>query len=248
MTTRPDPADAGAPRRIPRRVVPAVFWTLVLAALLLVFRPWASGQDTEAPARPAAAAGGATAPAPSSLPGSSRGASPSAGPAAGPSMPRSAPTRLRIPKIGVDAPFTGLKIGPSGALDPPPADDTNLVGWQESGTSPGERGTAIVAGHLDTATAPAVFARLGELKAGDTFEVSRADGTTAVFLVDSVEEFSKDDFPDQRVYEDTPDALVRLITCAGPYDRKARDYTENLVVFAHLEESGERTAPAAGGR
>ncbi|MER7946981.1 class F sortase [Streptomyces sp. NPDC096079] len=201
--------------------------------LLLVLRPGTSGQDTEAPARPAAAAatGGASAP--------SRHASPSARPAAGPSMPRSAPTRLRIPRIGVDAPFTGLKIGPSGALDPPPADDTNLVGWQESGISPGERGTAIVAGHLDTATAPAVFARLEELKAGDTFEVSRADGTTAAFLVDSVEEFSKDDFPDQRVYEDTPDALVRLITCAGPYDRKAKDYTENLVVFAHLEEPGE---------
>ncbi|MFF8377338.1 class F sortase [Streptomyces sp. NPDC015661] len=197
-----------------------------------------SDQDTEAPARPAAAAesGRASAPDPSSRPGASRPAPPGAVPAAGqPSMPRSAPVRLRIPGIGVDAPFIDLKIGPSGALDPPPADDTNLVGWQASGVSPGEVGTAIIAGHLDTATAPAVFARLGELKAGDTFEVSRADGTDAVFRVDSVEEFSKDDFPDQRVYEDTPSALVRLITCAGPYDRTARDYTENLVVFAHLE-------------
>ncbi|MFE1552730.1 class F sortase [Streptomyces sp. NPDC058718] len=195
-----------------------------------------SDQDTEAPARPAAAAeSGRAAPAPSSRPGASRHASPSAAPAAGPSMPRSAPTRLRIPGIGVDAPFIGLKIGPSGALDPPPADDTNLVGWQESGVSPGELGTSIIAGHLDTATSPAVFARLDELKPGDTFEVSRADGTEAVFTVDSVEEFHKDDFPDQRVYEDTPNALVRLITCAGPYDRKAKDYTENLVVFAHLE-------------
>ncbi|MGW5781710.1 sortase domain-containing protein, partial [Streptomyces sp. NPDC003863] len=78
-------------------------------------------------------------------------------------MPRSAPIRLRIPKIRVDAPFTGLKIGPTGALDPPPADDTNLVGWQRSGISPGQRGTAIIAGHLDTKTSPAVFARLAEL-------------------------------------------------------------------------------------
>ncbi|WP_374115596.1 class F sortase [Streptomyces sp. NK15101] len=226
---------------MPRWVVPAVFWTLVLAVLLFVFRPGWADQDTETPARPAAAA-------PSSLPGASRHASPSAGPAAGPSMPRSAPTRLRIPRIGVDAPFIGLRIGPSGALDPPPADDTNLVGWQESGVSPGELGTAIVAGHLDTATAPAVFARLGELEAGDTFEVSRADGTTAAFVVDSVEEFDKDDFPDRRVYEDTPNALVRLITCAGAYDRKAKDYTENLVVFAHLKEPGERATPALEGR
>ncbi|MFF8840717.1 sortase domain-bontaining protein [Streptomyces sp. NPDC015130] len=68
---------------------------------------------------------------------------------------------------------------------------------------------------MDTATAPAVFARLGELQTGDPFEVARADGTTAVFLVDSVESFRKDDFPNQRVYGGTPDALVRLITCAG---------------------------------
>lgn len=150
-------------------------------------------------------------------------------------MPRAIPTRLRIAKIGVDAPFTGLKIGPSGALDPPPADDTNLVGWHAAGIAPGQRGTALIAGHLDTVTAPAVFARLGELEAGDSFEVARADGTTAVFLIDSVESFRKDDFPNQRVYDDTPDALVRLITCAGPYDRAAKDYTGNLVVFAHLQ-------------
>ncbi|MFJ9824497.1 class F sortase [Streptomyces sp. NPDC101160] len=150
-------------------------------------------------------------------------------------MPRSAPVRLRIPKIGVDAPFIGLKIGPSGALEPPPANDTNLVGWQSSGVSPGERGTALIAGHLDTVTSPAVFARLAELSPGDGFEVDRADGTTAVFLIDSVESFHKDDFPSKRVYDDTPSALARLITCAGAYDRQARDYTENLVVFAHLD-------------
>ncbi|MEE1751989.1 class F sortase [Streptomyces sp. SP18CS02] len=180
---------------------------------------------------PAAAPRPAASPVPETL----RRASPSSVPPAGPAMPRSAPTRLKIPKIGVDAPFTHLEIGPSGALDPPPADDTNLVGWHASGASPGERGTALMAGHLDTATAPAVFARLDELAAGDSFEVLRADGTTAVFLVDSVESFHKSDFPDQRVYGDTPKALARLITCAGAYDHAVKDYTENLVVFAHLD-------------
>ncbi|MET9929875.1 MULTISPECIES: class F sortase [unclassified Streptomyces] len=179
---------------------------------------------------PAAAPQPAVPPAPDS----SRQVSPSSTLLVAPVMPRSAPVRLRIPEIGVDAPFTDLRVGPSGALDAPPAGDTNLVGWHASGPSPGERGTALIAGHLDTATAPAVFARLGELTAGNTFEVARADGTTAVFLVDSVESFHKDDFPDRRVYDDTPDALVRLITCAGAYDRTAKDYTENLVVFAHL--------------
>ncbi|MGW9453419.1 class F sortase [Streptomyces sp. NPDC055632] len=196
-----------------------MFWTLVLAVLLAVFGPRMFPHDATVPSSPTASSTAEQAPA----------AAPQ------PAMPRSAPVRLRIPKIGVDAPFTDLQIGPSGALEAPPAGDTNLVGWHASGTSPGQQGTALIAGHLDTATAPAVFARLSELKAGDTFEVARADGTTAVFLVDSVESFHKSDFPDRRVYDDTPDALARLITCAGAYDRTVKDYTENLVVFAHLD-------------
>ncbi|MFI8519508.1 class F sortase [Streptomyces sp. NPDC085481] len=200
---------------------------------MLVFGPGLFADELPAPAKSAVTA----------VPGAAPEAAPEVSPPVSTSVPprspalrRSAPVRLKIPKIGVDAPFTGLEIGSSGALDPPPADDTNLVGWQSSGISPGERGTALIAGHLDTVTAPAVFARLRELEPGDRFEVSRADGTTAVFLVDSVESFRKDDFPDQRVYDDTPDALVRLITCAGAYDHSAKDYTQNLVVFAHLDQ------------
>lgn len=149
-------------------------------------------------------------------------------------LPRSKPTRLFIPKISVDAPFTALSIGTSGKLSPPPADDTNMVGWYAKGVSPGEAGTSIIAGHVDTKTSPAVFADLRELEKGDRLRVKRADGRTATFVVDSAETFAKDDFPDQRVYADTRDAEVRLITCAGDYDHSAKDYTENLVVFAHL--------------
>ncbi|MEU3794512.1 class F sortase [Streptomyces fructofermentans] len=158
----------------------------------------------------------------------------SAAPVTGKVLPRAKPTRLRIAKIAVDAPFTDLGIGASGQLDAPPADDVNLVGWHAAGISPGEAGTALIAGHVDTATAPAVFAGLSELEKGDTFAVERADGRTASFVVDAVETFEKDEFPDQRVYADTSRAEVRLITCAGDYDHSAKDYTENLVVFAHL--------------
>lgn len=83
-------------------------------------------------------------------------------------------------------------------------------------------------------TSAAVFADLGELKKGDAFQVRRADGRTASFVVDTVETFEKDNFPSRRVYADTDQAQVRLITCAGDYDRTVRDYTDNLVVFAHL--------------
>lgn len=169
---------------------------------------------------------------PASVPAPPRGQA--AGQPAGRQLPRSRPVRLLIPKISVDAPFTDLAIGPTGRLEPPPAYDTNLVGWHAKGVSPGEAGTAIIAGHVDTVTSAAVFVDLGALVKGDVFHVDRADGRRASFVVDSVETFEKDNFPSRRVYADTARAEVRLITCAGDYDHAARDYKDNLVVFAHL--------------
>ncbi|ANP52653.1 LPXTG-site transpeptidase (sortase) family protein [Streptomyces griseochromogenes] len=153
---------------------------------------------------------------------------------AGEALPRSTPLRLLIPKISVDAPFTALTIGGSGQLEPPPSDNTNLVGWYVDGASPGEKGTAVIAGHVDTATSAAVFANLDRLEEGDLFSVDRADGRRASFVVDDTETFPKDDFPSKRVYADTSRPELRLITCAGDYDHTVNDYTDNLVVFAHL--------------
>ncbi|MFM9556960.1 MULTISPECIES: class F sortase [Streptomyces] len=147
--------------------------------------------------------------------------------------PGARPVRLLIPEIQVSAPFVPLSVGRNGQLDAPPADDVNLVGWHAEGAVPGETGTAIIAGHVDTATSPAVFAGLGELEKGDVFHVVRSDRTRISFVVDALETFEKDDFPDERVYADADRPEVRLITCAGDYDRKVMDYTENLVVFAH---------------
>jgi LPXTG-site transpeptidase (sortase) family protein len=149
-------------------------------------------------------------------------------------LPRSRPTRLLIPKIGVDAPFTDLVMGPTGQLQPPAAGDVNLVGWYPHGASPGEPGTAIIAGHLDTVTSAAVFAGLDRLEKGDRFTVERSDRRTATFEVDRAQMYEKADFPSHSVYGDTRRAEARLITCAGTYDHTAQDYTENLVVFAHL--------------
>nr|WP_258382407.1 class F sortase [Streptomyces sp. NTH33] len=150
-------------------------------------------------------------------------------------LSRSEPTRISIPDIGVDAPFTKLSLDATGHLGAPPAGDANLVGWFQGGASPGERGAAIVAGHLDTKTGPAVFAGLGQLTPGALVDITRADGTVARFKVDSVETFSKADFPDDQVYADTSAPELRLITCGGTYDRARQDYQANVVVFAHLD-------------
>lgn len=148
-------------------------------------------------------------------------------------LPPSPPDRVRIPAIGVDAPLTGLGLTSTGSLDVPPADRENLAGWYEAGTTPGERGTAIVAGHVDNADGPAVFYSLGALRKGSTIEVDRRDGTVAVFTVDAVEVYDARDFPDERVYGTAPRPELRVITCGGGYSRTT-GYRGNVVVYAHL--------------
>jgi len=223
----PVPAAQGASRSGALMMCAAA--GLVLIAGLINGHGDSAGSSSPAGApRPAAAAPQSTA---TSAP---RSTGTDSGQPVGKHMPRSAPVRLRIPKIWVDAPFTDLYLNSSGQLEPPPAADTNLVGWHAKGAAPGETGTAVIAGHVDTKTSAAVFANLGELKKGDVFYVDRADGSTATFQVDDAETFEKSDFPSDRVYDDTPRAEARLITCAGDYDHSAHDYTDNLVVFAHL--------------
>ncbi|WP_371477649.1 class F sortase [Kitasatospora sp. NBC_00315] len=192
----------------------------------------AAPAQTAAPAAVGASSPAAAAPAPAAAP-----AAPTPAARAAPVLARSAPTRLRIPQIGVNAPFTELKLDAQGALNAPAPDDKNLVGWYGGGPTPGERGSAVVAGHVDTTKGPAVFLLLRLLLPGNPVEVTRADGTVAVFTVDSVQTFPKDAFPDAKVYGPTDDAQLRLITCGGTYDRKRKDYLDNVVVFAHLQSS-----------
>ncbi|GGP99963.1 class F sortase [Streptomyces mutabilis] len=155
---------------------------------------------------------------------------------AAPALPPSPPDRVRIPAIGVDAPMTGLGLTPSGSLEVPPAEKENLAGWYEAGTTPGETGTAIVAGHVDNTEGPAVFYRLGALEKGSVVEVDRRDGGVAVFTVDAVEVYAAKDFPDEKVYGAADRPELRVITCGGDYSR-GTGYQGNVVVFAHLTGS-----------
>ncbi|MFF9318935.1 class F sortase [Streptomyces sp. NPDC014735] len=198
-------------------------WLLAIAALAGVWliRHGADAQLT--PPQPTTAQAFAGAPAP--LPGS---------PVAEPLKP-SAPVRIRIPSIRVDAPMMRLGLGTDGSLDVPPAEDRNVVGWYRDGTPPGSKGSAIVAGHVDNAQGRSVFYDLGALRRGSTVEVVRRDGRTAVFSLDAIEVYGSDDFPDERVYGDSPYASLRLITCGGGFSKKT-GYQGNVVAYAHLTE------------
>ncbi|MGW1224605.1 class F sortase [Streptomyces sp. NPDC002530] len=196
-------------------------WLLVVAALagLWLIRNGAGTQLTP----PAPAAADAFAAGPGLLPGS---------PVAAPLKP-SAPVRIRIPAIRVDAPMMRLGLGPDGSLDVPPAGNTDIVGWYKDGTPPGAKGTAIVAGHVDNADGPSVFYDLGAMKKGSAVEVLRQDGRTAVFTLDAIEVYENEDFPDRRVYGASEHASLRLITCGGGFS-SATGYRGNVVAYAHL--------------
>jgi LPXTG-site transpeptidase (sortase) family protein len=151
-------------------------------------------------------------------------------------LPYALPDRVRIPTIRVDAPVLPVGLDSDGWVAAPPPEDPNLAGWFTGGVSPGEKGTAVVVGHVDNKQGPAVFYNLGALKKGDRVEVARKDGKTAVFEIYGIEVFDKNNFPGDRVYASKGTPELRVITCGGGFS-KQHGYDGNVVAFARLVEA-----------
>ncbi|MEE4496276.1 class F sortase [Streptomyces sp. NPDC050529] len=160
---------------------------------------------------------------------------PVAGPAVKP-LAYAPVARVAIASIGVDAPVIDVNLDENGWIETPPPQDPNLAGWYQNGIAPGQLGTSVIVGHVDNQAGPAVFYGLGSLKKGNRVEVTRSDDRVAVFEVYGVEVFAKNDFPGARVYGDTGQAELRVITCGGGYT-KANGYDGNVVAFARLVET-----------
>jgi hypothetical protein len=140
------------------------------------------------------------------------------------------PAGLAIPSIGVETELEHLAVRDDGTLAPP--DDFGRAGWFSEGPAPGERGPAVIVGHVDSRDGPAVFHRLAELRAGDLVEVTRADGSAIRFAVTETFAAAKDAFPTVAVYGPTAGPTLRLVTCTGAFDRASRHYVANLIVYA----------------
>lgn len=145
------------------------------------------------------------------------------------SMSRSVPTSVRIPQVGLHASLVPVHISADGQLPLP--EDPSRASWLASSVTPGERGTSIMAGHVDTLKGPAAFYHLSAVRPGMRIDVARADHTTARFTIDAVAVYPKDHFPDTQVYGPTPGPSLRLLTCTG-WDAVAREYRDNVVVYA----------------
>ena len=154
-----------------------------------------------------------------------------------PQQPDLVPTRVRIPSLQVDAGVIDLGLNPDRTLEVP--QDIAVTGWYTGRSVPGEAGPSVVVGHVDSAVAGAgVFFNLRQLEKGDTIEVERSDGSVAEFLVTSLVSVEKDEFPTEQVYGSTEQPTLRLITCGGSFDKDARSYVGNVIVYA--EHRGNR--------
>lgn len=152
------------------------------------------------------------------------------------------PLGLDVPSVGIATSLIRLHVAADGALEAPGS--FGVAGWWAEGAEPGTVGPAVLVGHVDSKTGPAVFYRLRDVKPGATVSVTRSDHSVVSFVVDGVRQFPKDRFPADEVYGATPTPTLRLITCGGRFDRRRGSYDDNVVVFAHLVTADD--APEKG--
>jgi hypothetical protein len=151
------------------------------------------------------------------------------------SLPRSEPVSIDIPAIGVRSKLLHLGLNPNGTIQVPPLFALpSEAAWYKYSPTPGQIGSSIIEGHVDTYKGPSVFFRLGALVPGDTVNVTLADGTVAVFRVTGVRLYPKTNWPWQTIFAQTHYAGLHLITCGGAFDYNTGHYLSNTVVFASL--------------
>jgi Sortase domain len=163
----------------------------------------------------------------------------------GPWLRRSLPVSVDIPAIGVRSKLLHLGLNSDGSIQVPSLETSaDLAAWYKYSATPGQVGSSVIEGHVDSQQGPAVFFRLGALRPGDIIEVTLADGITAIFRVTGVREYAKAHFPAKTVYGSTDFAALRLITCGGAFDYATGHYLSSTVVFAALTSARSGHGPA----
>ena len=140
------------------------------------------------------------------------------------------PAHIRIGAIGVSARVVPLGLARDHTMATPRR--FSQTGWFRPGPEPGERGPAVIAGHVDSLNGPAVFYKLGQLHKGDTIAITRADHSVIHFTVQGLERWPKASFPTKRVFGRTRGATLRLITCSGDFNHATGHYVDDTIVYA----------------
>ncbi|MGY4098749.1 class F sortase [Nocardia sp. R16R-3T] len=148
-------------------------------------------------------------------------------------MGRSTPVSFKIASINASGSLIAVGLNSDGSVQVPA--DFQQAGWYQQGPAPGEQGSAVILGHVDSYKGAGVFFDLKKVKPGDMIDVTRADGKTAHFKVTDVRMYLKTQFPDQTVFGARGGATLQVVTCGGEFDQTARSYLSNVVVFSSLD-------------
>jgi sortase (surface protein transpeptidase) len=220
----PPAGDVGSTAPASRWGRPGRWWLIALALLLVAAPLFALGLDggqrslpgpVDTAGKPAPAATGKAGHAPAAL-----------------AVARSVPLELSIPAIGLTVSLSELGLNSNDTVEVP----TNFQqpGWYEYGPSPGQLGSSVILGHVDSYLGPAVFFQLRTLRPGDTVDVTLADGVITHFVVRQVAMYLKADFPTQLVYGSHGSSALQLVTCGGVFDSQTGHYLSNVVVYTSL--------------
>jgi hypothetical protein len=227
VTTIEKPAKPAEEKQSAGKTVTNLLIGLVVlvAGLALIFSMVPGGPTTKAgpPGTVSSAGSGAPVPAQVLAPGATMQ-----------TLGAATPLRVDIPSISASSSLVATGLKPDGSLDVPPVSQPQQASWYDQSPTPGELGPSVVLGHVNGNGKQGVFANLDKVVAGALVTVDRADGQRVTFKVSRVETFPKSSFPTDLVYNDTPNAALRLITCGGDYDPANRNYLSNVVVYADL--------------
>ncbi len=144
------------------------------------------------------------------------------------------PLTLSIPSIGVNTSIEHVGLDKEKRMDVPK--DPDNVAWYNLGPRPGEQGNAVIAGHLDSTTGPAVFYKLDQLKEGDELFVTASDQKQYRFVVTGKSAYPENEFPLQEVFGPSDIPRLNLITCKGTFNKAIKSYSHRTVIYTQLAE------------
>jgi len=147
---------------------------------------------------------------------------------------RSRPVHLTISSLHLSVPIGQLGLERDGTVMIPKT--ATEVGWFNLGPTPGQRGAAVLLGHVDSNHGIGVFFWLKRLVPGSLINVRLASGDALTFTVTRVAQFLKANFPARLVYTSPNNHALNLVTCGGHFNRDFGSYESNLVVFSQLTE------------
>ena len=141
------------------------------------------------------------------------------------------PVRIVIPSLKVDAKVVQVGLDKNGAMQIPAV---GIVGWYGLGPAPGASGPCVVVSHVSYGGKKGAFYYLKNLKAGDEVLIYDQSGDVATFQVDSTETILKSDLPKDKIWNNTKESVIRLVTCGGAYNPTTKHYLSNVIVYGHL--------------